>query len=144
MPFENTPFEIKSKRFGYKIVVNNVQLDNHQLILDYDLENLDPEKFKKDIILNFADKINLIRSEDVIPGGDGQAQYEALQRDSLIYGNNGEIIDPPSLHLRSTIDLKNTPNFNLNDYSLMVPFGIFGMNDPVELEPIKIDISSEN
>lgn len=140
---QDTPFEIKSKRFGYKIVVNNVQLNNHQLILDYDLENIDPENFKKDIILNFADKITLIRSEDVIKESDGQAQYEALQRDSLIYGNNGKIIDPSSLHLRSTIDLKDTPNFDTNDYSLMVPFGIFGMNDPIELEPIKIDISSK-
>ncbi|ELK46096.1 DUF4179 domain-containing protein [Halobacillus sp. BAB-2008] len=137
--FQKTPFEIQSDRFGYTIVVENVQMNHRLLTIDYYLKNVDREKLKKDNFLNFANQIKLIRSEDVIAGADGQAQYEALKEDSLIYGNNGEIINQGELHLQSTFEIKS--NFNLKEYSLMVPFGIFSSNAPIELDPIKIDIS---
>ncbi|UOQ43743.1 DUF4179 domain-containing protein [Halobacillus salinarum] len=139
-PFQKTTFEIQSKRFGYKIVVENVQMNHRQLTIDYYLKNVNQEKLKKDNFLNFANQIKLIRSEDVIAEGDGQAQYEALKDDSLIYGNNGKIINQGELHLQSTFKLES--NFDLKEYSLMVPFGIFSSNAPIELDPIKVDISS--
>ncbi|RWZ54587.1 DUF4179 domain-containing protein [Halobacillus fulvus] len=142
-PFEKTPFDIESDRFGYKIVVKNVQRKNQKLTIDYELENVERGKFREDHFQNFADQIKLIRSEDVLAGDDGQAQYEALKENSLILGKNGKIINEKELRLQSTFDLKNTSNFNLKDYSLMVPLGIFGRNDPIELDPIKVDLTSD-
>ncbi|PKH12198.1 hypothetical protein [Planomicrobium sp. MB-3u-38] len=34
-------------------------------------------------------------------------------------------------------------NFNLDDYSLMVPFGTLSSNQPIEMAPIKIDLTEK-
>ncbi|ASN05403.1 DUF4179 domain-containing protein [Virgibacillus necropolis] len=137
---QDTPFEVESSRFGYKIVVNKVLKQDQQFIIDYYIKNVDSESYKKDIFQNFADQIKLIRSEDVISNGDGQDQYEALKEDSLILGKKGKLINQEKLHFQSRFELDKPEKFTINDYSLMVPFGIFGMNDSIEMKPVKVDL----
>lgn len=138
----DTPFEVESNRFGYKIVVNKVLKQDQHFIIDYYIKNVDSEEYKKGIFQNFADQITLIRSEDVISDGDGQDQFEALKEDSLIYGKKGKVINQEELHFQSRFELDNPEKFTMDEHSLMVPFGIFGMNDSIEMEPIKVDLSN--
>ncbi|SDZ83716.1 protein of unknown function [Thalassobacillus cyri] len=133
-------FEVESKRFGYKIVVNEVMKKDGDVVVDYHIKNVDAAKFSNDIFNNFANQIKLIRSEDVIPGADGQTQYEALEDDSLVLAEKGTVMDREALHFQSRFNLGNQDTFTLADYSLMVPFGIFAGNDTIEMKLIKIDL----
>ncbi len=137
---QDTPFEVESNRFGYKIVVNKVFKEDQHFIIDYYIKNVDSESYQKDIFRNFADQIKLIRSEDVISNGDGQDQYEALKEDSLILGKKGKVINQEELHFQSRFKLNKPEKFTMDDYSLMVPFGIFGMNDSIKMDPVKVDL----
>ncbi|WP_028782329.1 DUF4179 domain-containing protein [Thalassobacillus devorans] len=133
-------FEVESKRFGYKIVVNEVMKKDGEVVVDFHIKNVDEAKFSNDILNNFANQIKLIRSEDVIPGADGQTQYEALEDDSLILAEKGKAVDWKELHFRTKFDLANHEKFTIEDHSLMVPFGIFAGNDKIKMKPIKIDL----
>jgi len=140
-PIRRTPFEVESKRFGYKMIVDRVKKEGNQLILDYHIKNVNPKKSNLTLLQNFADQISLIRTEDVIDTNNGQAQYEVLQDDSLIYGMHGEVLNRESLSFETRFTLEHPETFKINDYSLMVPFGIFGMNEgPVKMAPIKINL----
>ncbi|MYL56234.1 DUF4179 domain-containing protein [Virgibacillus halodenitrificans] len=142
-PIQQSPFEVESKRLGYKIVVNKVLKQDQHLIIDYYIKNVDAKSYKKDIFQNFADQIKLIRSEDVISNGDGQDQYENLKEDSLILGKKGKVINQEELHFQSRFKFDNPEKFTMNDYSLMVPFRIFGMNDSIEMKPVKVYLPNQ-
>ncbi|MFQ3544528.1 DUF4179 domain-containing protein [Halobacillus rhizosphaerae] len=144
-PLKSSPFQVKSERFNYRIDVNKTYEKNNQLVVDYYIHHVDPEKYNNGLLMNFANQIKLIRSEDVIEEGDGQDQYEALKEDSLIYGRQGSMIDKEKMHFQSRFNIKDRQDFELKDYSLMVPFGIFSSNDePIKMNPIKIELNNEN
>jgi hypothetical protein len=49
--------------------------------------------YKKDIIQNFADSIQLIKSADAKIGLGVQELYETLKEDSLFYGHHAKMIN---------------------------------------------------
>jgi hypothetical protein len=132
---QTMPFEIASKRFDYKIAVDKVSQKEDTVVVDYYIQNV---KMKQDYLNNFADMITLIRSEDVIESEDMQEQYEALKEDSLIYGKKGKLLDEETLHFQSSFEIEDAKNFDLKDYSLMVPFEIFSLKTSIKMEPIKV------
>ena len=42
--------------------------------MNYYIRHVDPAKYNNDLLMNFANQIQLIKSEDVIEEGDGQDQ----------------------------------------------------------------------
>ncbi|WNB91698.1 DUF4179 domain-containing protein [Bacillus sp. NEB1478] len=134
---KTVPFEMNSRRFDYRMVVGKVEKKNEEVVVDYQIQNV---KTRKDFLMNFADMITLVRTEDVVEGEDMQAQYDALKRDSLILGNKGKLVDEDTLRFQSTFKIDGVKDFNLNDYSLMVPFEIFSLNDEIPIDPIKVEL----
>lgn len=47
---KSSPFIVASKRFDYKIKVNQIKQNENQLMIDYKLLNVDTKEFKKNII----------------------------------------------------------------------------------------------
>lgn len=133
------PQKIVSKRFGYIINIEKVQKNNQLLIVDYKVKNVNKSDFRKDIFQNFVDSIKLIKSKDTKNGLTGQALYENVKADSIIYAKKASVINEKELHYQSTFKIDQVKEFEYKDYSLMVPFGILSLNsNPIKLEPIKV------
>jgi len=137
------PHKIVSKQFGYTMNIEKVQKKNQHFVVDYTLKHINTSDVRKDILQNFADQIKLVKSKDT-NGLTGQALYEHLKADSILYAKKASIVDEQSLHYQSTFPIEHVKGFNENDYSIMVPFGILGLNSPpVKLDPIKVSLKNK-
>lgn len=132
-----TPFEIKSKRFNYKMVVNKIKRKGDRLIVDFHLKNVDTNHFKKDVIQNFADMIEIAKSDSIKIDGSGEPEDY-----SGFLSARSKMINEKTLHVQTVFNIKNPNEFNYRDYSLKVRFGIFSGNDPIKMDPIKIDLKT--
>ncbi|MEH6938907.1 DUF4179 domain-containing protein, partial [Bacillus sp. JJ664] len=137
------PRKIVSKRFGYIMNIEKVQKKSQLFIVDYTLKNINTSDVRKDILQNFVDQIKLVKSKDT-NGLTGQALFENLKADSILYAKKASVVDEETLHYQSTFPIEGVKGFNENDYSLMVPFGILGLNShSVKLDPIKVGLKNE-
>ncbi|WP_409294160.1 DUF4179 domain-containing protein [Peribacillus sp. SCS-26] len=137
-PLQKTPFEVKSSRTPYRLTVKNWERAGGKLVVQYQLNDV-PGSIKKDVIQNFADVMNLIRTEDEAKGLTWQEFYDHLKPESLIYGNRGRVINEKEVFLESTF----VTNGEEKDFSLMVPFGVLMRNaGGVELPPVKIELKN--
>ena len=137
---QTTPFAVESNRFDYKISINSLKQNGNQLILDYNVLNVDTDAIRKDIIQNFADFIMLIKSEDIQRNENGDLQMGKML-EYRIRSNQTEVMDDGSLHYQSIFNIENLDNFDYRDYSLTVPFGTLSSNEPIEMNPIKVDLN---
>ncbi|MFP7492943.1 DUF4179 domain-containing protein [Terribacillus saccharophilus] len=135
----NAPFMIDSYRFDYQIQVNNIAKDGNRLILDYNVQNVDADEYGKDIIQNFADFITLIESNNIVKDENGELDMNQMI-EHQIQTDQAKELDNASLHFQSVFTIEND-NFNIKDYSLMVPFGTLSSNRSVKLEPIKVKLN---
>lgn len=134
------PFVVNSSRFDYKIKVNDMKQTGNQIILDYHIENIDTKDFEQDIIHNFADFITLIES-DHIPKAKGELNGEQTIN-YLIDSKETKEMSNGDLHFRSVFTIENTDHVNMKDYSIVVPFDILSSNQPIKMEPIKIELDT--
>ncbi|MEK3890130.1 DUF4179 domain-containing protein [Bacillus sp. FSL K6-3431] len=133
-----TPFSIESDRFEYKINVNNIVTNEEKLTVDYTIQNISMDDFKKDIIQNFADFIKIIKTDDIKVDKQSELIDETLG--FTILSDQAKRTNENELHFQSTFIIENTDDFDYADYSLMVPFGTLSSNNPIKMEPIKIDL----
>lgn len=137
----STPFQIKSNRFDYQINVTNLETKGNKLTVDYMIQNVSTDDFRKDIVQNFADFIQIIKTDDIKANERGDLLYDEMLEFS-IRSDQAKLIHAVDLHFQSTFSIENLESINSNDYSLMVPFGTLSSNDPIKLEPIKIDLTN--
>ncbi len=134
--------KIVSKRYGYILNIEKVQKKSQLFIVDYTLKNINTSEIRKDILQNFVDHIKLVKSKDT-NGLTGQALYETLKTDSILYAKKAGVVNEEALHYQSTFHIDQVKDFDYKDYSLMVPFGILGLNShPIKLDPIKVSLKN--
>jgi hypothetical protein len=139
---QSLPYEVDSLQSDYKMILNNVEKKNNELVIDYEIVNINNTKVKNDWYKQFADGINLIRTSEVIKTDDLQLQYDSLSESpgSFIVINKSERLEMDKLLFRTTFNLNKVKNFNIGSYSLMLPFGNLSKVERINLEPIKIQI----
>lgn len=136
----STPFQIKSNRFDYEINVTSIETKNDKMTVDYMIQNVSTD-FRKDIVQNFADFIKIIKTDDIKADEHGELLHDQMLEFSM-RSDQAKLINADELHFQSTFIIENLEGLNTNDYSLMVPFGTLSSNDPIKLEPIKIDLTN--
>ncbi|SEQ38175.1 protein of unknown function [Virgibacillus subterraneus] len=135
-----TPFMVESERFDYSIRVNKVEQSGNKLILDYNVQSVDTDTIRKDIVQNFANFIMLIKSNNIYRDENGNLEMEKML-ENRIRSNTAKLKDEERLHFKSTYTIENPGQFNIRDYSIMVPFGTLSANDNhIKMDPIKIDL----
>lgn len=139
---QSAPFTVESGRFEYSLLVNSVEQDGKQVIIDYTIQGLEDGDLREDLIQNIADFIMLVKTEDVLLDEAGERDYGQLMENRILGVTAKQANDEP-YHYQSTFTLEDEDDFNLNDYSLMVPFGPLSSNQPIEMAPIKIDLIEE-
>ena len=137
----SSPFKIKSKRFDYQITVSNVESNDNKLTVNYIIQNVNTDDFRKDIIQNFADFIKIIKTDEIKVDQHGELTNEMVEL--TVRSNQAKRINDDELHFESTFIIENPDEFDHKDYSLIVPFGTFSSNNPVKMEPIKIDLTKK-
>lgn len=136
---QSVPFKVESDRFDYQITVNDLQVNNDELIIDYQLENVEQGKFRKDLLMNFADWIKIIPTDKIVVNEQGY--YDGNELIGHVSKNQkAELVNTDKMQFQSRITIENPDKFNMKDYSIMVPFGNLSSNDPIKMEPIKINL----
>ncbi|SDC36945.1 protein of unknown function [Terribacillus halophilus] len=132
------PFTVTSPRLDYQIQVNDIKQNGDQLILDYNIQNVDTEALGKDIIQNFADFITLIETNDIVKDKNGQLDMNQMINHQ-IRSKQAKELENDNLHFQSVFTIAGS-DFATDDYSLLIPFGTLSSNNPVEMEPIKVEL----
>jgi len=138
---ENTPFVIKSNRFDYKLIVNDVNLFDNELTINYQIENVNTNQIRLDIVKNFADLIQLIKSNQIKFDKHGELDQEQILK-FAIQNKQLQLVDRENLQFQSTFKIENLEEFDMKDFSILVPFRILSLNDPIKMEPIKIKLNN--
>ncbi len=136
----SAPFTVESERFDYSLSVDNVKQEGDQVIIDYTIQNLEDGKLREDLIQNFADFIVLVRSGDAVLDEAGERDFGQLMENRIQGVATKQASDGPYRY-QTTFTVPE--NFNPGDYSLMVPFGTLSSNQPIEMAPIKIDLTEK-
>ena len=134
------PFTVESDRFDHNLLVSKIEQDDNQVIIDYTIQNLEDGKLREDLIQNFADFIVLVRSGDAVLDEAGERDFGQLM-ENRIQGVAAKQVSDKPYRYQTTFTVPE--NFNLDDYSLMVPFGTLSSNQPIEMAPIKIDLTEK-
>ncbi|KIL52749.1 DUF4179 domain-containing protein [Jeotgalibacillus campisalis] len=136
------PFVIESGRFDFELKVNQVEQNEDQLVLDFNVQNLEQGSLHQDLIDNFAEFIMPIRSEHLYRLKDGELDMNNIIGHQ-IRNEKLTLIDEKTNHYQSVFTIENADEFDAGDYSLMVPFGSLSRNQPVEMEKIRVDLVEE-
>jgi Domain of unknown function (DUF4179)/Family of unknown function (DUF5643) len=139
---QSFPIEVNSLKSDFMVVVKDVERTKNKLVIDYEIKNINNAKIKEDWYKQFADGINLIRTSEVIKTDDLQLQYNHLsdRSDSLIIMNKSQRVEKDKQLIRTTFSLDRIKNFNIDDYSLILPFGNLSKDERINIEPIKVKI----
>lgn len=136
-----TPTIIESRRFPYKMIVNKIKQSGNKLFVDYYLESINTMAIRKDIIQNFAESINLIKSNEISKDKNGNLDIEQMQKNKLS-NNKVKVIDDGTLHFQSTFIVDGPEEFDYKDCSMVIPFGTLSLNDPIKMDPIKMELNN--
>lgn len=130
---EKTPFEIKSTRSDFKIIINKIQHKNQRLIVDYKLQNVDTKHISMDELINRGEIMNLKDSayidEEFAPIGH------------VVKGSTVKVLDKKKLQFQATFQLDGeygVKNFSLKDYVLEVEMSSYHAEKP--LSPVQIKV----
>lgn len=138
---QSVPYEVKSLNADFKTVVRNVEKKDNKLVIDYEIVSSNNAKIKEDWYKQFADGINLIQTSKVIKTDDLQLQYNLLSDSPGSFLVMNKSIRLEKDQFRTTFNLDRVKNFNINEYSLMLPFGNLTKDERINLEPIKVQIN---
>lgn len=137
---QSFPYEVSSLNDDFKAVVRNIEKKGNELVIDYEIVTNNNATIKEDWYKQFADGISLIQTSKVIKTDDMQPQYNLLSDnpDSFFVINKSKKVKKN--HFRTTFNLDRVKNFNIGEYSLMLPFGNLTKDERINLEPIKVQI----
>ena len=130
---EKTPFEIKSTRSDFKIIVNKIQHKNKQLIVNYTLQNVDRKHISMDELINRGEVMNLKGSEYI--------DKEFAPIGHVVKGSTVKVLDKEKLQFQATFRLDGeygVKNFSLKDYVLEVEMSVY--HPEKVLPPVKIKV----
>ncbi len=82
----------------------------------------------------------LIKNEDIYRNENGELQMEKML-EYTIRNTESKVIEDGSLHYQSIFNIENSNEFEYSNYFLTVPFGTFSANDPIKMNPIKIELN---
>lgn len=138
---QSFPFEVNSLGADFKAVVRNVEKKGKELVIDYEIVSSKNAKINEGWYKQFGDGINLIQTSKVIKTDDMQVQYDLLSDSpgSFLIMNKSKRLEKDLF--RTTFNLDRVKNFNINEYSLMLPFGNLAKDERINLEPIKVQIN---
>lgn len=137
---QSTPFIAESSRLDYSIKVNSIQQKGEQLILDYNIQNINTNSIREDIIQNFPEFIMIIKSDNIQRDENGELDMEKMLEHKT-RSDQAKLLDDGSLHYKSIFNIKKPDKFDYRDYSIVVPFGTLSANEePIEMEPIKVEL----
>ncbi|QHJ70016.1 DUF4179 domain-containing protein [Planococcus halotolerans] len=136
----SAPFTVESERFDHSLLVNSVKQEGNQVIIDYTIQDLEDGELQEDLIQNFTDFIVLVKSDDVVLDEAGERDFGQLMENRTQGVAAKQASDEP-YHYQSAFTVGE--DFNLDDYSLMVPFGTLISNQPIEMAPIKVDLTEK-
>jgi hypothetical protein len=134
---QSTPIIVESDRFDYSIKVNSVKQKGNKLILDYDIQNVDTDVIREDIIDNFAEFIMLINTEDIQRDNQGKLNMGDMLEDR-VRSTSVKVLGNGPFHYQSTFTI--AEKIDVSDYSITVPFGTLSANSPIKMEPIKVNL----
>ncbi|MGP4081200.1 DUF4179 domain-containing protein [Pseudalkalibacillus sp. R45] len=134
----NAPIKIKSNRFDYQITVENFKQENGEVTIDFKIDNLEKDQIRNDLLLNFAEFVQLIPTERVQKNKDGKLDIEKMLKYE-IRSNNTKVLNKDDMRYQSSFNIGE--NTDIREYSLLVPFPTLSLNDkPVKLNPLKINL----
>ncbi|MFC4560166.1 DUF4179 domain-containing protein [Virgibacillus kekensis] len=137
---QSVPFSIESERFNYNIEIRNIEQEGNEFILEYVVDTENNSTIKNDVVQNFADFIMLTKSEDVHYKENGELDMNNTIGHQIRSVDVKRLKDDKRL-FRSVYRVKNIDTFDIDNYSLMVPFGTLSLNSKnTEMKPIKIDL----
>ncbi|MGG1631755.1 DUF4179 domain-containing protein [Rossellomorea sp. NRS-1567] len=132
------PFQVKSPRFGYQVMVKDIQKVKGEVTVDFTIDNIKEEQFRFDILENFAQFVQVIPSEDIKRSAKDELDYNEML-EHMIRSAHTKTVDRDGLRFRSTFTLPK--DASLEDYSLIVPFATLSSNDkPIEMKPFEIKL----
>lgn len=130
---EKTPFEIKSTRSDFKIIVNKIQHKNQRLVVNYTLQNVDTKHISMDELINFGEAMNITDSsymdQDIVPRGH------------KVKGSTVKALDKEKLQFEGTFQLDGkygAENFSVKDYVLEMLMSPYHAEKP--LPPVQIKV----
>ncbi|RAZ81270.1 DUF4179 domain-containing protein [Planococcus halotolerans] len=136
----SAPFTVESERFDHSLLVNSVEQEGNQVIIDYTIQDLEEDALREELIQNFADFVVLVKSDDVVLDEAGERDFGKLMENRTQGVASKQASDEPH-HYQSAFTVDK--DFNLDDYSLMAPFGTLSSNQPIEMAPIKVDLTGK-
>lgn len=130
---EKTPFEIKSTRSDFKIIVNHIEHKNQRLIVNYTLQNVDTKHISMDELINFGEAMNLTDSSYV--------KHDIVPRGHNVKGSTVKVLDKEKLQFEGTFQLDGkygVENFSVKDYVLEVLMSPYHPNKA--LPPVRVKV----
>lgn len=130
---EKTPFEIKSTRSDFKIIVDKIQHKNQRLIVNYTLQNADTKHISMDELINRGEVMNLKGSEYI--------DKEFAPIGHVVKGSTVKVLDKEKLQFQATFQLDGeygVKNFSLKDYVLEVEMSSYHAEKT--LPPVQIKV----
>ncbi|SFJ15561.1 MULTISPECIES: DUF4179 domain-containing protein [unclassified Bacillus (in: firmicutes)] len=130
---EKTPFEIKSTRSDFKIIINKVQHKNKRLIVNYTLQNVDTKHISMDELINRGEIMNLKDSAYI--------DKEFAPIGHVVKGSTVKVLNKKKLQFQATFQLDGeygVKNFSLKDYVLEVEMSSYQAEKT--LPPVQIKV----
>ena len=106
--------------------------------MDFTIDNIKEEQFRFDILVNFAQFVQVIPSEDIKRSAKDELDDNEMLK-HMIRSADTKTVDRDDLRFQSTFTL--SKDAGLEDYSLIVPFATLSSNDkPIEMKPFEIKL----
>lgn len=124
----STPVEVKAARQNLAVTIEDITVDDNTLAVDFQWNNGDAMNQDFSFFNDFAQhNISLVKeSEKEIYKEPIKHSVKTIQKDELRF--------------RSTFDISQLDDFNLNSYVLRAELGSLSANIPVELDEVKIEL----
>ncbi|GGB72268.1 DUF4179 domain-containing protein [Fictibacillus barbaricus] len=125
---EKTPVTIKAARQDLAVMIERITTRQDRIIVDFQIQNKDTKDQNYSFYKNFAfNDVTLVKKSE-------KEIYQKSMKHSL------EILNKEELRFRNTFDLSDAKNFKLNDYVLRINMNSLSMNNPVELNRVKVNL----
>ncbi|MGM0751534.1 MAG: DUF4179 domain-containing protein [Bacillota bacterium] len=132
------PLQVKSPRFGYQVTIQDIQNVKGKVTVDFTIDHIKEKQFRYDILENFAQFIQVIPSNKIKRNAKGGLDYNVMLN-HMVRSAATKTMDKENHRYQSTFTLPQ--GANLEDYSLIVPFGTLSRNDkPVKMKPFEIKL----
>ena len=124
----STPEEVKAARQNLAVTIEDITVDNHTLAVDFQVNNGSAMNQDFSFFKDFAQhNVILVKEAE-------KEKYEEPIKHSV------KTLQKEKLRFRSTFDISQLDDFDLNTYVMRVGIGSLSINIPVELDDVKLDL----